>query len=363
MPLLAAFAAALMLVTSGAPAFAQTPEAAASEDEDDVVFDRDCMDDYGRDLCDQGIWTGIVSRLGLDRAELAQRQGLRGVRVFTIDGYSNDMPAVSILASTFDRYGEPENAELEVRRKPFRDESKAGRAVLKMAAGSRLYKRAADLQQLVTASPERAEDDEDTAKRASGEDEVVVICLHAWVTVTESLTDEGVTRRIRNACGSDPLFKASFGMSAMALRGFPHCNRLDPKNYRNESTQLQRCFSLEGTDKVAAAEVTTLFDASINAAADLGPYLAPDVRLTRPDRTRVSGAPAVQSALADAAFKDFDLYAGHLVGATDRVVASGWLDKYIDDGVETADIEFVWRRRDRVWRIADIVIGPLKNEN
>lgn len=352
-----------MLGASMAPAFAQTPEAAELENADDVVFNRACMDDYGRDLCDKGIWMGIVARFGLDTAELAQREGLRGVRVFTINGYSNDMPAVSILASTFDQHGEPENAELEVRRQPFRDESKAGPAILKSAASPGLYERAADLQELVTASLERlAENDVGATTRPGAEDKIrgLTICLHAWVTVTESLTDEGVTRRIRNACGSDPLFNASYEMSAEALRGFSHCNHLDPENYRNESAQLERCFSLDGTDKVGAAEVTTIFDASINAAADLGPYLSPDVRLTGPDLAHISGMPAVQAALADSAFEDFDLYAGHLVGAPDRVVASGWLNKFNDDGVETADIDFTWRRRGNAWLIADIVIGPVK---
>lgn len=362
---IAAFAAAFVLCACVAPVFAQKPQDAVSEDDDAFVFDRACMDDYGRDLCDEGNWTDIVARFGLDSAEIAQRKGLRGVRVFTIDGYSNDMPAVLILASTFNRDGKPNNAELEVRRQPFRDERKAAPPVLKREARSDLYEAARDLQALVTASPERqVEDDKGQTSRPGDEDEqrLVTICLHAWVTVTESLTDEGVTRRIRNACGSDPLFETSYGMSARALDSFAYCSYLDPENYRNESAQLERCFSIDGLDKIAAAEVTTIFDASIDDATDLGPYLSQDVRLRSPDGARISGASAVEAALTSLEFEEPYLYAEHFVGAHDRVVAGGWLYNYIDDGVETADIEFTWQRHGNSWRIADIVIGPAKME-
>lgn len=366
LPTFAVVAALAVLLADMPAAFAQTPETPEAEDEDDFHFDRACMDDYGRDLCDRDTWADIVSSFGLDSAELAQRQGLRGVRVFTINGYSNDMPAISILASRFDRSKEPEDAEVEVRRQPFRDESKAGPPFLKRNAWSNIYEKAEDLQDLVAASPERQRDEVEEAVEAAAADPsrdvVVSMCLHAWVTVTESLTDEGVTRRIRNACGSDPVFDSSYDMSGHALRGFPYCAYLDPENHRNESTQIERCFSLQGTDKIAAADVANLFDGSINDTADLGPFLAPDVRLTRADRARVMGAKAVTAALADPAFEDFRLYAGYLVGASDRVVASGWLDKYLDEGVETADIELTLRRRDATWRIAEIVIGPSRIE-
>lgn len=362
---IAASAAAFALCSCVAPVFAQELQDADSGDDDLVVFDRACMDDYGRDLCDESIWTDIVARFGLDSAEIAQRKGLRGVRVFTIDGYSNDMPAVLILASTFDRDGKANNAELEVHRQPFHDERKAGPPVLKREARSDLYEAARDLQALVTASSERqVEDDKGQTSRPGDEDEqrVLMICLHAWVTVTESLTDEGVTRRIRNACGSDPLFEASYGMSARALDSFAYCSYLDPKNYRNESAQLERCFSIDGSDKIAAAEVTTIFDASIDDATDLGPYLSQNVRLSSPDGARISGASAVQAELVDSEFAETGLYADHFIGARDSVVVSGWLYHFIDNEVKATDIKFSWQRRGNSWGISGIDIGPVEME-
>jgi hypothetical protein len=353
--------AALLLAVGMAPAVAQTPEA-QGQDEDDLDFDRACMDDYGRNLCDQKVWAEIVTAFRLEPAESVQRTGLRGVRVFTINGYSNDMPVVSILASAFAKSGEPENAELEVRRQTVSDESKAGPAILKRDAWSDLYRTAVDLQHLAAASPERQPEVDVMSEPDPERGRLVTICMHAWVTVTESLTDAGVVRRIRNACDDDPLFNASFVMSAHALRGFPYCNHLDPKNYRNPSTQLARCFALDGTDRAAAADVANIYDVSLDAAADLAPYLAPDVRLAWPDRAPVSGAAPVIAALGDPAFKEFDLYAGHVVGEAGRVVANGWLDRFIDDRVEFADIAITWRLRDNAWRIEAIAIGPLTIE-
>lgn len=360
--ILATFAAAVMLVANMVPAFAQTPETAQAEGGDSEFYSG-CDDEHVRRLCDKELWANAVAAFGLEPAELAQRKGIRGVRVFTFDAFSNDMPVVSILASGFDAEGEPENAELEVRRQTFRDEGKAGSKTLKRDAWPALYWRATDLQELVRASSEKEPETDATAQSPSDDGrEVVIICTDPWGTVVESLTDEGVTRRIRQGCVDDALSDASWEMSARALRGFPYCNHLDPRNYRTESMQLQRCFSLQGADKIAAADVTNLFDASIETVADVGPYLAPDVRLTWADRARVSGAAAVSTALTDPAFKDFDLFAGYLAGASNRVVASGWIDKYIKHGFETADIEFTWRRRDNAWRITDIVIGHFKIE-
>lgn len=358
-PTFASFLAALVLAAGMTPAFGQTPEEQA---EDDLDFDRACMDDYGRNLCNQKVWAEIVTAFRLEPAESVQRTGLRGVRVFTINGYSNDMPVVSILASAFAKSGEPENAELEVRRQTVSDESKAGPAFLKRDAWSNLYWTAVDLQDLVAASPERQPEEDPLAGPEPAEGRLVTFCMHAWVTVTESLTDKGVSRRIRNACGDDPLFAASYDMSSHALRGFAYCNHLDPKNHRNASTQLARCFALDGADKVAAADVANLYDTSLDAVTDLAPYLAPDVRLARPDRAPVSGAASVVAALDDPAFKELDLNAGHVVGETGSVVANGWLDRYIDDGVEFADIAITWRLRDNAWRVEAIAIGPLTIE-
>ena len=357
-----------MLFASMVPAFAQTPETAQADDED--VFDRGCRDDNGRDLCDQAVWREAVESLGLEPAESVQSTGLRGIRVFTIDGHANDMPVVSVLGASFDEWGYPEegkdgqpkDVELDIRWRPVRDEYDTAPARLTRKAWFDLYLEVMDFQEIVAASPERQPKKPVAQPNADGS-VVVSVCLHPWVTVTESLTAEGVTRRVRHSCESDPVLDASFDISDQALRGFPHCNHLDPAFSGNASGQLRHCLQLEGSDRVAAADVANLIDASRNRVADLQLYLAPDVRLVRPNRAPVVGTAAVGAALAAPEFEDHYLYAANVVGEPGRVIARGQLERYTEDGMEAADVEIRWRRRVETWRIAEIVIGPSKIEN
>jgi hypothetical protein len=239
--------AAACIVAAAAPSIGQDVE------QDETPFDRDCMDDYGRDLCQLEKWSEIVASFDLEPAEVVQSQGWRGVRVFTIDGYSQDMPMVSVLHKERSQYGEIRDPQLEVRG-PRRGTEPA--PVLKRAAWRALAWEADGIARLVSDAPVRQSDrqQDDTAVPA-GEEEEITICLHAWVTVTEALTDDGVIRRIRNACGEDPLFDAGYDLSGLALRGFPHCNHLDPDAYRNESTQLRHCLTVSGNDLVAGADL------------------------------------------------------------------------------------------------------------
>lgn len=367
-PAVAAFTAVWVLAAGLAPAHAQAPPAATQQEEDEEVdFDRGCNDEYGRQLCDQAVWADIVSSFGLEPAERVQQQGFQGVRVFTINGYSNDMPAISILHRGVVKDWDLQDVTLEVRRVAYEDESKAGPAILKREAWSNLVDIMGGLQDLVAESPERRVDEdmlEKTFKDDNGEERTVVsICLHAWVTVTESLTDKGVTRRVRDGCGSDPVFEASYAMSGQALRGFPYCNHLEPDNHRNESTQLSRCFALDGVDRVAAAEVANIFDASLNGVADFEAYLAPDVRLTLSNGKIARGASAVAAALADPKFAEHDIYAARLIGEAGRVTVTGWLDRTVGDDLEFTDTDFVWRRDGAAWRIESITLGAVTLDN
>ena len=119
------------LVISALPVAA----AAQSSDPIEVVepeFDCDCMDDYGRNLCDRARWSAIVSSFGIEPAERVQQQGWRGVRVFTVNGYSHDMPMVSVFNRGVDDYL-PIEPVLEVR-SPVDPEDPAGTAPLRREA-------------------------------------------------------------------------------------------------------------------------------------------------------------------------------------------------------------------------------------
>lgn len=346
--------AAVFLCAISSMAAAQTPEA---QDVVEQEFDRDCMDDYGRDLCDAAFWSTVVASFGVEPAERVQEQGWRGVRVFTINGYSSDMPMVTVLSQGETDYGLPFNLVLEVRGTvdPAGDETGVG---LRREGWFGLYQQAATIQDLVAKAPVRQSGTSGPSEEVQEDGQVdVVICLHAWVTVTESLTDQGVERRIRNACGDDPLFNSTYEMSAHALRGFPHCNHLDPGDYRNESTQLQACLLLQGEDKVAAAEVLSLIDGPpfYSGWGSLASHLSDDVQLALPDGSRIEGATRVAEALT-AQSELGSRYVSRVSGGSGRVQAWGefWRYAEVTDYVE---YEQTWERIDGRWRITAMTVG------
>ena len=72
---LMALALAWMLSIASAEARAQTPDSPEEQEVEDEPFDRDCMDDYGRDLCDAALWSDIIASFELQPAEEVQQQG------------------------------------------------------------------------------------------------------------------------------------------------------------------------------------------------------------------------------------------------------------------------------------------------
>ena len=338
--------ATLLLSAQASESVAQQPDANPVERD----FDRDCMDDYGRDLCAPENWREIVESFDLDPAEGVQAQGWRGVRVFTINGYSRDMPMVSVLYTEQSDSGYPSNAQLEVR---------AARAAgihvptLKRAAWPGLAFSAADIGKLATAAPVRQ-----SSAAGTGDDEFVM-CLHAWVTVTEVLSDDGVLRRVRNACGDDPLYEAAYDISAKALRGFPECNHLDPANYRNESEQLNRCMALAGDDQIAAAEVLNLLDGEVfDEAANIVKFSTPETLVSGAgESTTLSAALWLQQA------RVVRLYATTVRSVGNDVVVEGSTHRYGhgDDDDFEADTRQRWRRSGASWQLLEFNIGPWRS--
>lgn len=359
LPKVAHLIAALMLAIMVTPAFAQTPE----EDIEDPPFDRDCMDEYARNLCNPEVMAKILTKFGMETAEQVQAQGWRGVRVFTVNGYSMDMPMISVLAKGEDKHGAPIDAVLEVRLDVYGGENpKPG--LLTRPAWDNLYWVATDLQDLVAKSPERVSDEEtNTAASGDKDDDVIIVCLHSWVNVTESLTDTGVVRRIRDSCGNDPVYDAAFDLSAQALRGFPHCNHIDPANERNAFTQLATCMGLTGEDRIAAAEVLALFSADgFEHATDLIPHLSANARIVLPGETKPTPRAAAIKTLSAAPFDAFSVYTYNIDGAPGRVTVIGALDRDLEQGYEISDMRQTWRKQDGLWRLTDLTFGPITRE-
>lgn len=361
---LKALAVAWMISAMGVPAFAQTPDSAEEQDVEDEPFDRDCMDDYGRDLCDAALWSDIIASFELQPAEDVQQQGWRGVRVFTVNGYSNDMPMVSVLATTFDRWADPVDGRLEVRGAVYRNGDKVIAPKLEREAWDGLYSTAEWLQELIAGSSVRQSDDEpkpEPKQSENDDNDVISICLHAWVTITESLTDQGVTRRIRNACGDDPVFDASFDFSAHALRGFPHCNHIDPATERNQSTQLASCLALVGEDRIAAADLLNHLRGGAHEIDGLLPLLGADFRLVLAGDSGPLAAAGALEVLQGPSFADMTFGRHQFEGGADRVFVVGEVWRSFpenEDKTEVADLRETWVRSDGVWRLAEMTIGP-----
>lgn len=360
-------AAAAVAMTLGAVSGAAAQDAGSQPE----PFDRDCMDDYGRRLCDGQAWSGIVESFGVAPAETLAAEGWRGVRVFTVDGYSHDMPMVSVLAREFDSYDWPSPAIIEVWGRARGDEPAP---VLRREAWSIAWWAALELQELAAESPVRqseASQRPQAIASATTEDPstvAVTICLHAWLTITESLGETGVVRRVRNACGEDPVYDASYDFSELALNGFPHCNHLDPAQHRNESTRLQSCLLTEGPDRVAAAELLNILQGRLFRRFDVvddaafAELLAEEARLTWGDSPEAVGRAAAAAAfLAEArAGNRTWLWPERVTGRVDGVEVEGLIERFARDSAQEGRFRQTWRRdAGGEWRLHEFRVEPL----
>lgn len=319
------------------------PEASSSKRGDGV-----CLDEYGRDLCDPAVRSGIRERFGLEPAETLAREGVEGVRVFMVDGYSNDMPVMSVL-----RRGK-QPPVLEVRVKG--DEPKV------MTAEPSLWTQevASSLGRLVRESPSRTAPPREAAK--PGGKELPVICLHAWTTVVESLKDGKVEARFRRACGDEPIFDGAYTLATQALTAFPACQMLDPKQYRNDSARLVGCAALAGAVPQYAAEVrnrlgSPAFSFSPQASrADVEALLAKDAVLEWPDQ------PALQGQTEIAAFwkasKIINPHIAMVEADQSRVVATGQVRRRVGEEAQIARFTQEWVRENHLWRIRRWTVEP-----
>lgn len=220
------------------------------------AFDRSCMDEYGRDLCEPATLAAIRGRFGASAAEALAAEGVQGVRVHLIDGYSNDMPMVAVLSK------DATPATLEVRALVGGGEAK----LLTAPASPWAREVAATLVRIVREAPEKPEPPKAVAPASGALPPPPTFCLHAWVAVIEVISDGQVTRRIRNACDGDALFDGAFSLSPIALQAFAQCDALEQRQYRNDSARLVGCAVVGGVDRLAAVTVRNRLDVFSNAS-------------------------------------------------------------------------------------------------
>ncbi len=313
-------------------------------------FDRDCMDEYGRDLCDPATLQAIRATFQALPVDGLARDGWTGVRVYLVDGYSHDLPMITIA-----RKGAG----------PVAMESR----VLRPEGGPRVYRtgasdwavRVSDLYAgLVKDSPERL------APAAVGPGEPPVFCLHAWVAVVEVFDGKAVHRRIRNACSADPLFDGGLEMSRLAFEQIEGCGLLDASQYRGHPQRLEACAQLNGEPTSYAAFVRNRLgqgftrDPSYLPPGQFADFFAADASLES-GKVVVNGREAVAAAWAPLLGRGADLRILEVttVSAREVKVRARIVQYREDDGRNLAQVEQTWvQDKDYSWRMLRATVGP-----
>lgn len=335
-----------ILLGSGAVGSQSGAKASAAEPR---PFDRDCMDDYGRDLCDPIMRARIRDKFGVPPAETLAAKGVEGVRVFLVDGYSNDMPLVSILRQA----GGDATLEVRAADKPPR--------LLSTPASAWDWVLASALSDLVRAAPERATPPAGKAGPA--------MCLHAWVTVTEAIHAGNVTTRIRHACADGPIFEGGASLTRIAIDSFEGCAELMTRRYGGPAAQLSDCTRVRGG--YMAVGLYNAFNDSPAGPGKPGLAATPDSWLTKDVRLTWAGRDLITGSAAVAAFWEEQTNGGHtrtLLTAVDPTSEAGvYLVRgfvRLGDGAKgqaQAPFEQAWRIVPGAgWRVTEWAVGAFE---
>jgi hypothetical protein len=203
------------------------------------------------------------------------------------------------------------------------------------------------------------------------------ICLDGGTYLVEA-TDPPLSREepptLRRAIGHDcedglaKQYAAEVERAALPL--FPHCARLDPRQYPSPILQLEACRSLRG-DRMAAAEV--LNDAEAFRAIS-GSWDAARLARIFSERSRIDwngerneggGAAAFWAAHATPAISVTNISYESIEGeSADRVRLTGTLSRFVETrragvtAIETARVEQIWVRYLGAFRVESATVGP-----
>ncbi|WP_298163392.1 hypothetical protein [Brevundimonas sp.] len=206
------------------------------------MSDRTCLDDNNRDICAPAMRAELLANLGMVTAEEDAAAGVESYRVFFVDGYGRDMPAL-----VFER--RPGGGPMSV-------VYGSGGARLEAPVSPAIWDE-------VIARAEFADRRLVEPTSASTPNSAPAICLHAWNSTVEMTNSpvtrwqsEPVRRRTESACDGALTTRFAFFAAEQTLKAQPHCQGLDLDRQRNVVTLIATCMALKG-DRVAAA---TVFD-------------------------------------------------------------------------------------------------------
>lgn len=213
---------------------------------------RECLDDNHTNRCLPEVQAGVRQKLGMASIEAEAEAGAEVYRVFFVDGYGRDMPAVAFER----RPGQGPEAVV------YGFEGRTIRAAVSADTWNEVIEQSRYADRRLAAEP--------VDPPATGEPEAITICLHGWVQTVELSNSRPtrwetvpVRRRTEASCSGELTSQFAFFVAEQAAKAIPPCDALDLRQTRNRVTQLAECLALGG-DKLAAAEVW-------NARQDMSP--------------------------------------------------------------------------------------------
>lgn len=237
-------------------AWAQEGETTAEDSETrfDEIFARGCGDDDGTDRCDADVQRRMRELYGLVDVEALAEQGVTLRRAMFVDGYGNDVVAV-----TFSRApGRSPTIEISTPRSEQTSESQPLSAVTDHSVWQRVLDSSRHFDERLESEGRRSEPDEEGT---------ITFCLHGWFTVVEALDaarlipnlvgQEMEPARIRSdaegVCAGGLAAPYAFELAEIALRNLRECSSLKSEYARGDPALLALCYQMRG-DRIAAGE-------------------------------------------------------------------------------------------------------------
>lgn len=247
-----------------------------------------CSDDRGRDICDPAVQARMREGLQAEPAEALARRGVEGVRVFMVNGYGADRPMVAVL------WKGAAAPTIEARI----DRGEAKPSVLEFAGSPWTKETALTLIRLERKAKPQPPGFSKTPTADGGEE--IVLCMHAWVALIETMADGKVRRAVRDTCGEDAVFDGAFQLATQAINASEACRAVPTDGYRNDWDRLVSCPAIQGPNVNGAASVFELgggdrFSLEEGKGGDFLDLLASDVSWQGPDGA-AAGPPAVSAA-------------------------------------------------------------------
>jgi hypothetical protein len=316
---------------------------------DEPKFDRDCMDEQARDLCAEAVQASVRKRLGAESAEALAARSVEGVRVFAVNGYGVDQPMVSILWSG--------KAAPVIEARIDRDVS--GPSVLTFEGNNWHRASTTTLMGLTAASSPRQLDSKPKIN-TKGE---LTLCLHAWVVVVEAIESGRVHRRVRNACGDDPVFEGAFQFASLAVNSSEACRALAATDYRTDWDRLEVCPAILGPNVGGAAAVLRLstgdiLDDGSYPAGETTERLAPEAVWRTPEGTRTGQAEVAAAWRRFGAGAEAPHWVRTATGTGSVVEVNGIAVRETESQTCHAASHQQWRRTSGRWRLESWTLEP-----